>query len=708
MAALAAAHFNPPITAEEVEADGIARARKTAEWLRLRARNIGDVFAPATAPLLYIPPAAAGAEAAVGAAGQMGGQTTDAQLPPAFDLQGLPLAAQLVAQQAGWPRGSVGPVPSSSTPSSAADGASAVAGGAIPSLAGDVEFWCTPFRVVGSYSSGSGQAFKPRDAKGPKAMMSAWVIASQSLDPAQRAKDLARRRKWVEKNLERKQARRASSGGGGGAGVGAKRGRPAAGEDGSDEEEEDGDGDAGGDEEVGAGAGGLDDDAAAAEPLDGDGDDAGSDAGSDNGGDDGAGGDSDGDSDFGGGGAARGRGRGRKTASGGRGGRKGAGAAARRASSGADGSSSGVGSKRRRPSAASSGRGGRGRGRKAAGRDDSDDDEEAEGGEDEEAEQAAGGASDDEEEGARGTRKPPAAKRARSDRSGAGAGAGAGSAAKAGGRAGSRAASAAASAAAGDEASGAAGAAGTAAVSPRDTLPAPDDAACCICGGEEGFANDPIVLCEGRHCGGIAVHQGCYSIPVVPPGEEPWHCSLCEQREVFGSGGADAGATSSSSSAAAGADADAGTAASLPACMLCPLKGGAYKRAAPPAAALLTPDGASFRDPAAGGAAAPLSGYVHALCALWAPAVRFGDPSRAEPAIGWEKDRASASWRQRCAACGQAGTGFTVRCAARGCSTALHPLCGRRTGYRMEVNPRGPGFRALCPAHTDATEEQLS
>jgi hypothetical protein len=42
--------------------------------------------------------------------------------------------------------------------------------------------------------------------------------------------------------------------------------------------------------------------------------------------------------------------------------------------------------------------------------------------------------------------------------------------------------------------------------------------------------------------------------------------------------------------------------------------------------------------------------------------------------------------------------GATVACAAPGCDTTIHPLCGVRARWLMQVRAGG-GTRALCPAH---------
>ena len=111
------------------------------------------------------------------------------------------------------------------------------------------------------------------------------------------------------------------------------------------------------------------------------------------------------------------------------------------------------------------------------------------------------------------------------------------------------------------------------------------DGACCVCSDENGWADNPLVYCEGVGCR-VAVHQGercadaipslsgCYGIVKVPEGS--WYCARC---------------------AASASDSQ---------CVLCAQPGGALKR---------TQNG----------------GWAHVVCALYIPEVEFGDVHSMDP-----------------------------------------------------------------------------
>ncbi|MED6250744.1 Protein AF-17 [Ataeniobius toweri] len=100
---------------------------------------------------------------------------------------------------------------------------------------------------------------------------------------------------------------------------------------------------------------------------------------------------------------------------------------------------------------------------------------------------------------------------------------------------------------------------------------------CCVCSDERGWAENPLVYCDGHGCS-VAVHQACYGIVQVPTG--PWFCRKCESQER----------------------------AARVRCELCPHKDGALKR---------TDSG----------------GWAHVVCALYIPEVQFANVLTMEPII---------------------------------------------------------------------------
>ncbi|XP_023614326.1 protein AF-10 isoform X4 [Myotis lucifugus] len=100
---------------------------------------------------------------------------------------------------------------------------------------------------------------------------------------------------------------------------------------------------------------------------------------------------------------------------------------------------------------------------------------------------------------------------------------------------------------------------------------------CCVCSDERGWAENPLVYCDGHGCS-VAVHQACYGIVQVPTG--PWFCRKCESQER----------------------------AARVRCELCPHKDGALKR---------TDNG----------------GWAHVVCALYIPEVQFANVSTMEPIV---------------------------------------------------------------------------
>ena len=71
---------------------------------------------------------------------------------------------------------------------------------------------------------------------------------------------------------------------------------------------------------------------------------------------------------------------------------------------------------------------------------------------------------------------------------------------------------------------------------------ADDDLKCAICWDGESTAEDPLIICEGKKSGCIAVHKTCYGIANVPDGPflcqkcthakpDDIHCAICKRKE---------------------------------------------------------------------------------------------------------------------------------------------------------------------------------
>ncbi|XP_075767546.1 protein AF-17 isoform X2 [Pelodiscus sinensis] len=155
---------------------------------------------------------------------------------------------------------------------------------------------------------------------------------------------------------------------------------------------------------------------------------------------------------------------------------------------------------------------------------------------------------------------------------------------------------------------------------------------CCVCSDERGWAENPLVYCDGHGCS-VAVHQACYGIVQVPTG--PWFCRKCESQER----------------------------AARVRCELCPHKDGALKR---------TDNG----------------GWAHVVCALYIPEVQFANVLTMEPIVLQyvPHDRFSKT----CYICEEQGreskaaSGACMTCNRHGCRQAFHVTCAQMAGLLCE------------------------
>ncbi|CDQ86445.1 unnamed protein product [Oncorhynchus mykiss] len=152
---------------------------------------------------------------------------------------------------------------------------------------------------------------------------------------------------------------------------------------------------------------------------------------------------------------------------------------------------------------------------------------------------------------------------------------------------------------------------------------------CCVCSDERGWAENPLVYCDGHGCS-VAVHQACYGIVQVPTG--PWFCRKCESQER----------------------------AARVRCELCPHKDGALKR---------TDSG----------------GWAHVVCALYIPEVQFANVLTMEPIVLQyvPHDR----YIKTCYICedhgreSKAACGACMTCNRQGCRQAFHVTCYCPSSY---------------------------
>ncbi|KAL4222910.1 Protein AF-17 [Mactra antiquata] len=156
---------------------------------------------------------------------------------------------------------------------------------------------------------------------------------------------------------------------------------------------------------------------------------------------------------------------------------------------------------------------------------------------------------------------------------------------------------------------------------------------CCVCSDERGWAENPLVYCDGHGCN-VAVHQACYGIIQVPTG--PWFCRKCESQER----------------------------AARVRCELCPLKDGALKR---------TDNG----------------GWCHVVCGLFIPEAWFANVQTMEPIM--LKNVPPDRFNRMCYICeengkevSKASTGACMPCNRNGCKLNFHATCAQANGFLCE------------------------
>ncbi|XP_016350778.1 protein AF-10-like isoform X1 [Sinocyclocheilus anshuiensis] len=197
---------------------------------------------------------------------------------------------------------------------------------------------------------------------------------------------------------------------------------------------------------------------------------------------------------------------------------------------------------------------------------------------------------------------------------------------------------------------------------------------CCVCSDERGWAENPLVYCDGHGCN-VAVHQACYGIVQVPTG--PWFCRKCESQEraarvIKGWRGRkpswqtpEEGGLSTTCNKE---DEDSRLSRSLKTlnivrCELCPHKDGALKR---------TDNG----------------GWAHVVCALYIPEVEFANVSTMEPIV--LQSVPHERYSKTCYICEEQGreskaaSGACMTCNKHGCRQAFHVTCAQFAGLLCE------------------------
>lgn len=207
-----------------------------------------------------------------------------------------------------------------------------------------------------------------------------------------------------------------------------------------------------------------------------------------------------------------------------------------------------------------------------------------------------------------------------------------------------------------------------------------NEAVCQICNGGLVEAGNEILFCDGEKWGGqcgVAVHQRCYKLGVVPAGD--WLCDACAPRQH-------------DPSAADG---------TMVRCELCECtsvhpEGGRWQsfplmRCRPPISSMLHPC------------------FIHAACAWSFPQIYRDD------ALGgawvWDKEGQAIiedlrKLKQPCYLCGEKG-GCLVQCrhgsSTTGCNRALHPLCAQMQQMVRPIARKGDEVGAFCSwAHLPA------
>uniref|UniRef100_A0A671N916 Protein AF-10-like n=1 Tax=Sinocyclocheilus anshuiensis TaxID=1608454 RepID=A0A671N916_9TELE len=186
---------------------------------------------------------------------------------------------------------------------------------------------------------------------------------------------------------------------------------------------------------------------------------------------------------------------------------------------------------------------------------------------------------------------------------------------------------------------------------------------CCVCSDERGWAENPLVYCDGHGCN-VAVHQAHF-YPFVPcsatsfPKIKGWRGRKPSWQTPEGEG---------LSTTCNKEEEDCRLSRSLKTlnivrCELCPHKDGALKR---------TDNG----------------GWAHVVCALYIPEVEFANVSTMEPIV--LQSVPHERYNKTCYICEEQGreskaaTGACMTCNKHGCRQAFHVTCAQFAGLLCE------------------------
>ena len=175
---------------------------------------------------------------------------------------------------------------------------------------------------------------------------------------------------------------------------------------------------------------------------------------------------------------------------------------------------------------------------------------------------------------------------------------------------------------------------------------------CAVCLNDGADEGNVIILCDS--CG-IAVHQFCYGVSLIPSDGDKWLCARC---------------TVADDSAQ---------------CVLCPMPGGALK----PVRENAGPKERSRRS------------WSHVSCAWFMPCVTFADPVSLAPVTGVQRIE-KGRWKLSCTLCKQKNVGACIQCADPKCTTAMHVTCAQMAQLYMAMTDEGGDVQleVYCRKHT--------